>query len=185
MTDAPRPHDNTYWVVPGRFLAGEYPGDSDPATARARIEAYLDAGITHFIDLTEDVDGLRPYHALLAEIAAERGIVVEYSRHPIRDLGVPRSPAHVLAVLASIERALAAGGRPYVHCWGGIGRTGTIVGCYLVHQGMMGDEALAALAGLWPQMEKSKRHRQTPQTPAQVAFVRTWRAPDPDGAPPA
>ena len=39
----------------------------------------------------------------------------------------------------------------YVHCWGGIGRTGTVVGCWLVRHGMTGDEALAEFAspGRW------------------------------------
>ena len=27
------------------------------------------------------------------------------------------------------------GRKVYVHCWGGVGRTGTVVGCYLVRQG--------------------------------------------------
>ena len=31
---APRPNLNTYWVVPYKFLAGEYPGDKDPVIAR-------------------------------------------------------------------------------------------------------------------------------------------------------
>lgn len=175
MTEAPRPHDNTYWVVPGRVLAGEYPGDRDPDVARARLEAYLETGITHFIDLTEDVDGLLPYDGLLAEIAAERGLMVEYRRHPIRDMSVPRSPQEVVSILEAIEGALRAGGRAYVHCWGGIGRTGTVVGCYLVRRGMTGEEALEALAALWPQMEKSRWYRQTPQTLEQVQFVRAWR----------
>ena len=26
----PRPHDNCYWLLPGRMLAGEYPGVADP-----------------------------------------------------------------------------------------------------------------------------------------------------------
>ncbi len=30
----------------------------------------------------------------------------------------------------------------YLHCFDGIGRTGTVVGCYLVRQGMTGNEAL-------------------------------------------
>ncbi|MBA3406233.1 MAG: dual specificity protein phosphatase family protein [Gemmatimonadaceae bacterium] len=30
----------------------------------------------------------------------------------------------------------------YVHCWGGVGRTGTVVGCYIVRHGRTGDDAL-------------------------------------------
>ena len=40
------------------------------------------------------------------------------------------------------------GQRAYVHCWGGIGRTGTLVGCYLVRRGMAGSDAIVELARL-------------------------------------
>ena len=32
-----------------------------------------------------------------------------------------------------------------MHCWGGVGRTGTTVGCWLVRHGRSGTEALAEL----------------------------------------
>ena len=48
-----RPDPNTYWVQPGRFLAGEYPGAPDAKETREKIAAFLEAGITTFIDLTE------------------------------------------------------------------------------------------------------------------------------------
>ncbi|WP_374108489.1 hypothetical protein [Nostoc sp. XA010] len=34
--------------------------------------------------------------------------------------------------LPPIDRALNGQEKVYVHCWGGIGRTGIVVGCYLV-----------------------------------------------------
>jgi hypothetical protein len=44
---------NTYWVVPGKFLAGEYPGDKDLVKAREKINRFLEVGVRHFVDLTE------------------------------------------------------------------------------------------------------------------------------------
>ncbi|MSR27507.1 MAG: hypothetical protein EXS06_10930, partial [Planctomycetaceae bacterium] len=41
------------------------------------------------------------------------------------------SPEGYDAILADIDAELAAGRPVYVHCWGGVGRTGTVVG--LVH----------------------------------------------------
>src|ERR1700676_2274446 len=70
----PRPNGNTYWVVPLKFLAGEYPGDEDPVKTRKKIKQFLPAGIRHFIDLTElheknrSLLELVPYDAILAEI---------------------------------------------------------------------------------------------------------------------
>jgi hypothetical protein len=66
----PRPNGNTYWVVPHKFLAGEYPGDKDPVKARKKIRQFLAAGIRHFVDLTEVGDQLAPYEAILSEVVA-------------------------------------------------------------------------------------------------------------------
>ena len=56
----------------------------------------------------------------------------------------------------STRRWPAAGG-VYVHCWGGIGRTGTTVGCWFVRHGRTGDQALAEIAERWQWMEKAIR----------------------------
>jgi hypothetical protein len=37
------PFDRSYLVVPGRFLAGCYPGDLDAGVARARCRGFSDA----------------------------------------------------------------------------------------------------------------------------------------------
>jgi hypothetical protein len=85
-----RPHGNTYWVEPGRLLAGEYPGASNGDAARTKLRQYLDAGVDYFVDLTEDGE-LEPYEVQLQAEAAARGKTVEYRRFPIRDVSVPQS----------------------------------------------------------------------------------------------
>lgn len=47
-----------------------------------------------------------------------------------------------------MDRALNAQEKVYVHCWGGIGRTGIVVGCYLVRHGITGKTALSEIARL-------------------------------------
>jgi ADP-ribosyl-[dinitrogen reductase] hydrolase len=169
-----RPDPNTYWVREGRLLAGEYPITADPETAREKIRRYLDAGVTFFVDLTEENE-LSPYGHLLDEEAAARGVDVVHRRLSIRDLDVPRSRDEMARILDEIDAALALGHTVYVHCWGGIGRTGTVVGCHLVRHGLTGDEALAAIMQLWPTMQKSHRRDRSPETAAQHAWVRGWR----------
>jgi hypothetical protein len=63
---ATRPNANTYWVVPHKLLAGEYPGDEDPGKAREKIKRFLEVGVRHFVDLTE-LGELVPYEAILSE----------------------------------------------------------------------------------------------------------------------
>src|SRR5262245_49849814 len=46
------PFPNSYWVVPGRLLAGEHPEGVSSADTLERLQALLDAGISCFVDLT-------------------------------------------------------------------------------------------------------------------------------------
>ena len=177
-----RPMANTYWVDPGRFAAGEYPGAWDRGEAAARLRTLLRAGIDCFIDLTERYEGLEPYAGIAAQEAGRLGIEFVHERHAIVDMGLPRSPEQTAGILDAIDEALDDGKNVYVHCWGGIGRTGTVVGCWLVRHGRTGDEALAEIAQRWQGMEKRHRHRRSPQTEPQRDYVRNWTEPSGGGA---
>ncbi len=141
-----RPIPESYWVLPGRLLAGEYPGARDQGVARRKVQRLLQAGITCFIDFTEPNEGqLRPYWPHVLEAASYKQTEIEHQRWPIRDMGVP-ARAHMTSILQAIDQALARNHIVYLHCWGGIGRTGTVVACYLIQQGFDGKAALERLA---------------------------------------
>src|SRR5687768_16100150 len=123
----------SYWVEPGRFLAGEYPGGFGVEAARPRIEAFLNSGINTFIDLTQPHE-LTPYEGILKEQARIREMDAAYHRFAIRDHYIP-SRETMTHILDTIDEALHLGRNVYVHCYGGIGRAGTTVGCYLVRHG--------------------------------------------------
>ena len=63
-----RPITESYWVEPGRFLAGEYPGKFNIEETRQRVNALLEAGFTTFIDLTKPNETV-PYIRVLLEQA--------------------------------------------------------------------------------------------------------------------
>ncbi|MBM3988522.1 MAG: hypothetical protein FJ294_11280 [Planctomycetes bacterium] len=170
------PH-NAYWAVAHSILAGEYPGDRDPAKARAKLTTFLDSGVRAFLDLTHAGE-LAPYEHLLADLARERGLMVEHRRMPIRDVDVPRTPDEMRAILAQLRAWIDNGQPAYVHCWGGVGRTGTVIGCWFVEQGATGEAALAHLARLWQGMsaDKLRRKPHSPETEAQRDYIRKWRA---------
>jgi hypothetical protein len=172
MSEPKRPIPESYWVEPDRFLAGEYPGHFDGGTSRKRINALLEAGFNTFIDLTRP-DETVPYAGMLAEEAKLLDIDVERHNFPIGDFGLP-TPAGMTAILDAVDAALQKGRKVYLHCWGGIGRTGTTVGCYLVRHGRSGEEALRQLAEWWRSVPKSRIHQRSPETGEQARFVLQW-----------
>lgn len=165
LAAAPHPLGDSYWVVPGRLLAGEYPGARDDAQARRQVRRLRWSGVTDFFDLTEAGEyGLRPYAPLLDGAA-------HHTRFSIPDRDVP-SEETMREILDAIDAALAEGRTVYLHCFGGIGRTGTVVGCWLVRHGATGGEALRQIAAWregttdswWP----------SPETDEQRSFVLSW-----------
>lgn len=164
------PIPNSYWVRPGQLLAGEYPGSMSRAEAMERMQKLLRAGVNSFLDLTEEGE-LPPYEALLPGLSERR---VQYRRLPIRDHGVPDSPAVMTRILDYIDSELAAGRCVYVHCRAGIGRTGTAVGCHLIRRGLDNEAALERLQVLWQQCARSQRWLTVPETQQQTQYVLQW-----------
>ncbi len=161
-----------YWVLPGRFLAGQYPARIEMPNASERLDALLSAGIDTFINLAEP-DEMSAYLPLLRQRASLLNIQPAYITFPIVDLGLPE-PEAMRSILDTIEQSLAEGRRIYLHCIGGIGRTGTVVGCYLIRQGFTPQKALEQITSYW-RSEPARRYIPfSPETPAQVAFVLNW-----------
>lgn len=172
MKSNERPISESYWVEEGCFLAGEYPGRFNPEHARRRVDALIQAGFNTFIDLTRENETV-PYAYLLLEEAKAYDADVQYHRFAIGDFGLP-TPELMKSILNRIDESLQAGRKVYLHCWGGIGRTGTTVGCYLVRRGLSGNEALRQLATWWRTVPKSSIHTQSPETFEQMAFILSW-----------
>ena len=172
----PRPHANCYWLVPGRVLAGQYPADDDPRALARQIQALLDAGVTHCIDLTHESEALPAYAAALAQAGAARGVTASAQRHSVADFGVP-SVQGMRRTLAAIDAALVSGGTVYVHCRAGIGRTGTVVGCFLREQGLDADQTFEVIQHKWQVMAKRIHVPQSPETDEQREFIAAWPGP--------
>ena len=167
-----RPISESYWVEPGRFLAGEYPAAPYEGRARERLDKFLDSGIDTFIDLTLPNE-LPPYQSILLEQAKLRDIEVQYNRFTIIDRSIPMGDM-MTTILDAVDKALIGGCNIYLHCWGGIGRTGTTVGCYLVRRGLTGKQALAQLDEWWKEVPKSAYNPRSPETDRQVEYILNW-----------
>ncbi len=160
------PLANSYWVIPGRLLAGEYPAVADRAESSSRLGRLRLAGLDTYIDLTEP--GERPdYRHFLSKRA-------EYLRSAIVDESVPATVAQTRELLAAIRSALACKRSIYVHCRAGIGRTGLLMGCYLAEEERDGEAALERLNLLWRQSARAQHWPRVPQTTEQTDYIRRW-----------
>ena len=165
-----RPIPNSYWVIPGRLLAGEHPSGAldgvAGAAAGSRLQQMFRAGIDCFIDLTEEGE--------LPEYRQQLPDHVDYLRFGIADMGVPLNVSQTQALLGAVRSALAREKRVYVHCRAGIGRTGLAIGCFLAEEEASGRKALALLNRLWRQCARSQTWPTVPQTAEQTDYIRRW-----------
>jgi len=171
----PAPIAGSYWVQDG-FLAGDYPGGWARYEGQARLHKLLRARVTFFLDLTRRREkDLQPYDTLLYREAQALGRRVRYMRVPIPDYATPTvdQMRQLLDLLdAALAAARAAGHRIYLHCYAGVGRTGTVVGCFLVRHGWSGPAALDQIVEL--RRELDPEGHPSPITSQQRALVRDW-----------
>lgn len=176
----PLPFSRSYWVREHVLIAGFYPGSDDPDEEQEKLQALLDSGVRTVVNLMEPGeiehygDSIHPYSSTLEEIARARALTVEVLSFPIRDMSIPDRDS-MTEILDAIDQAIEDGRRVYVHCLGGLGRTGTVVGCWLArHRIATGNKALTHIIALRASDEYNDLP--SPQTPGQRDFVRNWEA---------
>jgi len=180
-TDIPEsvPFNQAYWVEPGRFMAGCYPGAEHSVDAQDRLKGLLEHGIRHIINLMESAEVNRngipfvPYEDQMKAIARAMGREVEFDRWPIRDFGVLARP-EMVRLLDLIDNRIKKAGPVYVHCLGGIGRTGTAVGCYLARQGYASGPGILEMIRVL-RKNTATRNLSSPETDQQIELVCSWR----------
>lgn len=173
------PIRDSYWIVPDLFLAGEYPGHTNPEFTKRRLVAFLDAGIRTFVDLTdedeinEDAKVIPNYRGILRETCEAMALEITYANIPIVDRDVP-SPWTMRCILDVIDRSITDENPVYVHCWAGRGRTGTVVGCYLKRHGLAADDdVISKLSTLRRNLPNGAEP--SPRTPEQIRMTRNWK----------
>ena len=125
--------DRGNWLYPDRLLACAYPWRPDGLADLA------EQGISVVVNLHER--GHDP------ERLARLGLTEVHL--PVPDFTAPTADQLVRGVHA-INRGLLAGKRVAVHCAAGLGRTGTLLACYLVSTGLDPETAIARIRAVRP-----------------------------------
>lgn len=191
----PTPWSN--WVVPGLLMAGGYPSSLHDGENGRVLLTLLRCGVGCFCCLQQEVSldvpegawragrAPRPYlqdaRRLLAQHRDELGLPqprVDWVHLPIVD-GHVTADALVSRLADDLIARLARRQVVYIHCWGGHGRTGTVVAVMLARMyGLSPPAALRYTQALHDARQIPQGCR-SPSTPAQRAQVRRLLAPAP------
>lgn len=145
--------DRGDWLEEGRVLACAYP------KREAALSALTRRGVSVLVNLHERAhDPTRLRRHGLTEVHL-----------PVRDFTAP-SLEQLDQGVTAIEQAVGEGKNVAVHCGGGLGRTGTLLACYLVNQGTAAAVAIARVRGLRPGSIETRE-----QVDAVLAYGQTRR----------
>ena len=143
----------------GRLICGPRPA----RPFREGVAALVDVGVSTIACLLDD-------HEMTAElVAAYETAPLEIVRYAIADFGRPASLESLSAFLQDLLRRLQRGETIYLHCFAGIGRTGTVLACLLKTAGAA-DEPVGLVRAIYD--------RRAIETAEQQRFVRAF-APGP------
>ena len=160
---------------PGRVGLTFAPGKRQDDAMSGRWERSLAAdlawlrehhGVDVLVCLVEDRELAALQIAEYPDEAVRRGFT--FHRLPIRDGGVPSDTRRVRATLDAMSAAFDAGQTVVVHCKGGLGRAGTVAGCWLRSRGVEAAETLRRLI--------AARGESCPENGQQRLYIKRWEA---------
>jgi len=147
----PTPESN--WLIPSRIMVGAFPASEDDNETDELISSLLFSRVSTFVCLQQEYQvhvteqdwregrALRPYFKDAKSIAEKfQGTIyadivcpptgLRFIHFPIVDCSIS-DDTYILKLCIDLVRRISQGEILYIHCWGGHGRTGTVVSIML------------------------------------------------------
>lgn len=153
-------------------MAGMYPGGFSDTSILNRMQELSDLGIRSLINLTDPEEEIN-YFTIIYNNYCERFQEIYckelvHTRFKIKDMDIPTKDL-MRKILDKIDKDIQKSHPVYVHCIGGTGRTGTVIGCYLLRHKLVNKnevfEKIHLLRG---------DGKESPETEEQRQFVLNW-----------
>ncbi len=113
------------------------------------------------------------YDNELRRLASDRGEQIAHLRFPIPDGGTT-SVDRMRCILDAIDLSLSANRAVYVHCFGGMGRTGSTICCWLLRHGLAAHDNVLSLLTQLRQADVERASWKAPENQSQEEFVLAW-----------
>lgn len=128
---------NSNWIIPNVLLASAYPGSPDKKKSKIIVDKLLKhVDVVLSLQYAHETVDFNTYLQLVAPKLENKNSYCEkiddkiFARFPVKDRGVA-SDNYVDIFTDQLVKAIGKGYRLLVHCWGGKGRTGTVMGILL------------------------------------------------------
>lgn len=166
------PFERSYWVLPNRFIVGEIPASMKEDETIAKLNGLIQVKVNVVINLMEEDEKNYENKSFYDYAPYLNRHNVETHRIPIKDLSIPTIET-MRKVLSIVQDSIRQKKVVYLHCWGGVGRTGTAVGCFLLNNSLASkDNVLETINYL--KRTTSIDKRQSPETAEQRKFLMDW-----------
>lgn len=166
------PFKNSYNVIPNKLIAGEIPASQTEQKSYKKLSGLVNLNIKAVINLMEAEEKNRSGELFYNYSEFLKLYKIETHRFPIRD-GSITSIKRMTEILNLIDEYISKNKMVYVHCWGGVGRTGMAVGCYLKRHGIAdNNNVLNQIDTL--KINTPIASRMSPETIEQQDFILSW-----------
>lgn len=164
---------NSYIVIENKLFAGSNPVVLDKTQTKNNLSELAENNIEVIINLTNKSTfeklGLINYSDIIKNFYSNINKNIKIERFGIKDFTVP-DKNHMLEILKTIDNYISQNKKLYIHCMGGIGRTGTVIGCYLISKNITDNgNALKYISQL-----RTGLKSESPETQKQKKMIEEW-----------